>query len=578
MSDQLPGQLAYVFLIAILDATLLSVLALRWYGRSVRRLMREADAPQAVRAPEGPARESDRTVPPPGVPAALAFAVYHAASGRVPDARVAAMERVGLGRVVLAYAVGAALYSAVVTVAWFGSGWTSVRLVQWFAVWWVHAWPIVPTLVALLVLDRRGALGVAAGYMAIGALALALLTLAGQVARGAFTLAPVTNAYNLGVELVVSAFAPLSLVLLTGWRRVRAVMPLALASTLLFGFGSLVSREALVRGFNHSSVRTAVLGLSVITSANLAYYALFMIAALPIGWLAWRLLKGVAGAYAHKQFSNVQLVIDCWWLIATGEIVSAELAPSLGLASLGIGIAALVAYRLGVAAALRGALRRDAEEGQRLLLLRVFGYQARTELLFDRIAERWRFHGPVRLIAGADLAIRAIDPGDMLAFLSGHLGSQYIASADQLPERVNALDGQRDPDGRYRVSELFCHEDTWRPSLQALLDSSDAALMDLRSFSRRNAGCVFELEQIVSRLPTDKIVLVCDRTTDLTLLRDTLDAAWDKARREGHARGSGQLAIVPVERHSRRELGVLMGRLFGVPEPSQVLAAPQRPG
>jgi hypothetical protein len=316
----------------------------------------------------------------------------------------------------------------------------------------------------------------------------------------------------------------------------------------------------------------------VITSANLAYYALFMVAALPIGWLAWRLLKGVAGGYAHKRFSNVQLVIDCWWLIATGEIVSVELAPSFGLASLGIGVVAFAAYRVGVALVVRGGFRRDAEEGQRLLLLRVFGYQARTERLFDRIAERWRWQGPVRLIAGADLATRAVEPGDMLAFLSGRLDSQYIANADQVPQRVSALDGQRDPDGRYRVSELFCHEDTWRPSLQALLDSSDAVLMDLRSFSRQNAGCIFELEQIVSRLPTDKIVLVCDRTTDLTLLNDTLDAAWEKARRDGHARGSGQLAIVPVERHSRRELAVLMGRLLEVPEPSQVLAAPQLPG
>jgi hypothetical protein len=44
-----PGQLAHVFLISILDAALLSWLALLWYRRSVRRLMGGRGSPGAAR-------------------------------------------------------------------------------------------------------------------------------------------------------------------------------------------------------------------------------------------------------------------------------------------------------------------------------------------------------------------------------------------------------------------------------------------------------------------------------------------------------------------------------------------------
>ena len=46
--------------------------------------------------------------------------------------------------------------------------------------------------------------------------------------------------------------------------------------------------------------------------------------------------------------------------------------------------------------------------GPTMLLLRVFGFQKRTERLFDRVAERWRFEGPVAMIAGAELALRSV--------------------------------------------------------------------------------------------------------------------------------------------------------------------------
>jgi hypothetical protein len=173
--------------------------------------------------------------------------------------------------------------------------------------------------------------------------------------------------------------------------------------------------------------------------------------------------------------------------------------------------------------------------------------------------------------------MRTADPGDVLAFVNGHLAERYVATPGEVTERLGRLDLARDPDGRFRVNEIYCRDDTWRPTLAALLDMSDTVLMDLRSFRPRNAGCLFELEQLLRRVPSDNVVLVCDRTTDLPLLAEVLGEAWGSAQREGRARGSGQVALVRVDRHSPRELRVLMQRLLGTASAPRLLAPAELP-
>ena len=127
-----------------------------------------------------------------------------------------------------------------------------------------------------------------------------------------------------------------------------------------------------------------------------------------------------------------------------------------------------------------------------LLLLRVFGHQSRTERLFDFIARQWRFRGPVQLIAGADLAMRTVDPGDVLAFVSGRL-RPVRGVGHEIPGRIARLDMRPDPDGRFRINELYCLHDTWKTTLQTLLSVTDMVVMDLRGFSRQSKGCLYEL-------------------------------------------------------------------------------------
>jgi hypothetical protein len=158
----------------------------------------------------------------------------------------------------------------------------------------------------------------------------------------------------------------------------------------------------------------------------------------------------------------------------------------------------------------------------RLLILRVFGFRGRSEKLFDSVAQRWRFRGGVAMIAGTDLAARTIDPDDTLAFLAGDLRSRFVQSPQDLEDHLKLMDESRDPDGRFRLTEFFCHENTWSNTLAVLLGRSDAVLMDLRGFSERNSGCIFELHQLLAQQRLDDTVFVVDTSTDVKLLESTV--------------------------------------------------------
>ena len=117
-----------------------------------------------------------------------------------------------------------------------------------------------PTLVALLVLDRPLILRLALLYLGGGALVIALFTAGGQLLRGTLNSAPLTNVFWALLSLGWTASVPLALVAITGWRRVRAVMPLALAGTLLFGLARCSFANAVGSRHESRSVQIAVPG------------------------------------------------------------------------------------------------------------------------------------------------------------------------------------------------------------------------------------------------------------------------------------------------------------------------------
>jgi hypothetical protein len=285
---------------------------------------------------------------------------------------------------------------------------------------------------------------------------------------------------------------------LTLWpRKLRGVVPITFSALVLFGLGPLIGTQI-----------TARLGLN----------AMFVLMALPAGWLAWKRLHQVARGYERKRFSDAQLLSRTCWLMLV-VIVAAKLL--LGHTSLAVAASTASLFTFApVNAFLQARVGRAAARppARNLLLLRVFGYTARTERLFDRIGARWRLFGPITIIAAPDVLARTIAPGDYLRWLTGRAHELFVTSRADLVARLATLDLAPDPDGRYRVNAFCCRHSTWQATIVELMQRADVVLMDVRGLSRDRHGCEFELQQLAQRLPPQRLVLVADATTERTIL------------------------------------------------------------
>jgi hypothetical protein len=316
----------------------------------------------------------------------------------------------------------------------------------------------------------------------------------------------------------VNALAPVVVMLVTAWPRVRGVAPMTFVGLLVFSLAPLGGLQVT------RALATTRTGGELVLNAGLTIG--FVLLALPTGWVAWRCLAATARAYEAKRVSDSEVLVNVWWVMFVSAFVidyvnmSGWSWPPFALA-LGTCVAFAILYRQ----ALRRILPEPRPPRRTLLLLRVFADVSRTERLFDRAAARWRWLGPVTMIAAPDVAARTVDPADFLEFATGRLHARFVRSAADLESRLQRLDGDPDPDGRYRVNELCCQADTWRAAVVGLMDRADTVLMDLRDFSRKRAGCAFELQQLGQRIDATRLVFAVDASTDRDFLAANLGAA-----------------------------------------------------
>lgn len=344
----------------------------------------------------------------------------------------------------------------------------------------------------------------------------------------------------------VTLWLPLALLLASGARRVRGIAPIVLAGLLVFALGPLLGmRLTLWLSGTRSGAAWVLAGPGLDTG--------FVLLALPMGWLAWWRLKALARAYEAKRFSDAQLLLRTWWVLVVAveliDLVNAK--PDAVLQALAAAALSLAAFGAMLAAALRRAAALPGRPPARtLLVLRVFGDAARSEALFDRIVARWRWFGPVTLIAAPDVVARTVDPGDFLRFAAGDIGSTFVTSQAELDLRLATLDTVPDPDGRYRINEFCCNDATWQATVVKLIERADAVVMDLRGYGPQRAGCSFELGELARRRRPEQVLLLADASTDRAFLEPLL------------GRGAQRLGLLELPRGPGKGFDAAFARLL----------------
>lgn len=551
----LTGQLPFILSTGAVLALPLSYLLLRLYRQSLLRGMsRRGDHPGEGGKTAGVQRER----PAPPTAGELQLKMIDASSSAGSGGGAGSLLGLSLSspwRAGMVYGAGGVVFAAVMAFCFLRSSNTEFLPLRYLILLWVFSWPLVPTLALVAATRRRTRLLLAVAHGAV------------FVVLGAAALArsPDSSIGQLAVLWLSTNLPPTLLLVVFLIRRVRAVGPLVVTFMVMALTGSNLLLSVLDR---HQGLLRSVagVGFSLGLGGTGVFWALILIGFLLFAVLGWFALQWIRRRYLAKGMNDQSLILDALWLLF-------GISYSIGLAFEGAawilsGLVAFVAYKATVLAGFRlgggvGAPPRDA----RLLILRVFSLGKRSEELFDAVTRHWRYLGDVRLIAGPDLAMATVEPHEFLDFVSGRLDRQFIDGPEALTRRLKELDTRPDFDGRFRVNDFFCHDDTWQMTLARLVGTSDVVLMDLRGFSPQNAGCAYELHELVGTAPLERVVIAMDATTDTGFLERTLRDAWGAMPPGSPNRSAkAEAKIVRLPPSSDQGLFALLGLLCAAAE------------
>jgi len=300
---------------------------------------------------------------------------------------------------------------------------------------------------------------------------------------------------------------------------------------MLLAFTTIVTGACIIAWFLIFTERATAFVVDSAVATRLSVYWLLLAALMAVialsGLIGWLVLSRVRKAYLAKRLSDRSLDLDALWLIFASYF--AMQFALQGAAWLIVGVLAFAAYKVTLNALIaRDRRRHVALAPHGLTFLRVFSLGSRSNALFESLGKHWRRIGSMQLITGPDVAHSTVQPHQLLDFIAGRLASHFIGGGGTLAARMSLQDRAADRDGWFRVNNYFCRADAWQAVLARLVGEGDAILMDLRSFSSRNAGCVHELRHLLHRVPLDRCVFVIDETTDQVYLRRIVDDEWKR--------------------------------------------------
>ena len=506
----LTGALPAIIIVSALLTAVVSMFLLWLYRRAVVRAM-SAQAGVVV-TPVASARVSSRVVS--GSLPVLTIIDSTPKLGEPPQGGTGYTQATqSLKQTVLVYATGGLVFALIMALAWVIAAGCGFSVVRFLLLLSYYSWPII-LVVSLLTPTGRSRIIPVYVAIVLAFIGIALIRNPDDLTVGQL------------VYLWFFANGPGTVLLLAFLnRRVRAVGPLVLAFMVVAVTGAVIIVSAV--GDSQGILRgIAEIGSMLGLGAPAIFVLLFIIGFVIFGVLGWWLLRWLGRRYQKKRMSDQSISLDALWLLF-GVAQSFTLVFE-GWAWIFTGLVALVAYKLALRIGFTALLREQGDSGKAklLLLLRVFSLGQRSERLFDMISKVWLRIGSIGLIAGPDLVTSTVEPHEFLNFLGGRLSRQFIQGEADLEQRVSHMDTQPDPDGRHRVNEFFCRSDTWQMTMRRLVDRSDAVLMDLRSFSKNNQGCIYELQQLFNSIALNRVILVINDLTDRTFLEMTVGNIW----------------------------------------------------
>jgi hypothetical protein len=393
---------------------------------------------------------------------------------------------------------------------------------------WIYAWPVCLALPLIVPGSMRLWAMCVVVYLAV----FVLLGLWGTTIDnlpayrfGAVVLparSSVTPAGLMRLWLTVNG-GPTLLVLCCFNHWVRAVAPLVLALVTTAITGTLAAVFALFSAWGVD----AVVALSASLNVHVIWFVLatYLLPLAGFGAVGWVLMRWIARAYRRRKSSDQSLMLDALCLLFASTY-SMWLVWG-GLAWIATAPVAFLVYKL-VSAAVARLPRQTLSVTPGLTFLRVFSLGQRSNELFGYVSRHWRYIGSVQMITGPDVAVSTVQPHQFLDFLSGSLSRHFVRDRASLERSLAERDRTPDPDGRFRINNLFCHADSWQPALPQLVHEGDTVLMDLRSFSAASAGCIHELRYLLQEVPIGRCLLVVDETTDTSFLERTLNEEWQR--------------------------------------------------
>ncbi len=488
----LNGPLSLILLFGVILSVPISASLIWLYRRAVRKSMRARVTPATAEVPDT-ARPSQSSAPLPK----LAILDRPAASLMTPAAKALFAEvRRARWRVAAVYIVAGVCFAGIMTTASLTANQLEFFALRVLVQFWIDAWPLVLTVNLIANTSRLAKLTTAIAYFVAFAIIMIAVT--------AGSTAPIWSApvawllFNLPGTLLLLGFLN---------RRVRAVGPLV----LIFLIVALAGPQVIIfmAASDDRVLRLLVtlgqpLGLGG-THVLIVLVLFGFLCAGPIGWLT---LKWIRRRYERKKISDETITLDAIWLLF-GFIQSLMLA-SQGVVWLLSGFVAFFAYKI------------IAWLGFSL----VFSLGKRSGQLFGALEKHWRHVGSIQLIAGTDLATDILEPHEFLDFLSARLARRFIDAPTTLRLRISEMDLAPDQDGRFRVNEFFSHDDTWKHVLDRLVSESDAVLMDLRGFTPQNAGCIYEIAELINVVSLARVQFVIDQTTNEPFLLQCLQESW----------------------------------------------------